>query len=509
MAVSMALVGASAAQAAAPDWGYSSTAKNADGSLDFSEWTSLGNLSGGTGIGSLSFTRNDLSYTIEVNAPSSDYYVQPLIANVVINDNDDTAWTYSFAHGSASTSWPLYVNDDTAPYYNELRVSPPMYFMKQSDDALSVAVVGIANVSGNDLPEINYSEVLDVTNDGRLIHNVTITNISGEVLPSIGFTQSVDTMLNDDDYIPIISNGTNSVYIDSGEFRLYLEMLKGDLMEAGPWPDYHEREGYVPVNSYSADQTIVDGVDTDVSYSLNRADFQPDTSVTIGYQERLLAPVEIVPQNVSVKYVDNDANGAAVTPVAGTVVDFVGLPGDAVGFTAVNAQAGIPAGYVYVSIDNVATYDTDPAVTQIITVHVKHALANPVNLETTRTITYSGGGDKTPATVVQTQAWVKWTDQITGETVYTSERGYDAVPTPTIDGWSVSPDQVPATSAVARTTTAPANETVTITYTVEFQTGGSIVTSAPQSTGAALALLMLAAGTMVAVGLARKIHHVK
>ena len=377
MAVSTALVGVSAAQAADTSaWGYTSTPKNTNGSLDFSGWTNLGTLSSGTQIGQLSFTRNSLSYTITVNTPVSGYddSAHLLVANVVVNENDGSSWTYAFGWGDASTSLPMYTTDNMTSYYEDLAASSITYYVKHTDAALAVAVTGTAYVDDADSPQIAYSEVLDVTSDGRMIHTMTFTNTSAATLPSIGFMASLDTMLGDNDEVPIIANGTNSVYIDNGAFRLYLEMLKGDVMEAGPWWNASSRDGFVPVNNYAKDQTIITDEDSDVSYTLNKADLRAGTSVSLSFQERLLAPVEVVPQNVTVTYVDDDANGAAITPTAGTVTAFTGMPGDPVGFTTAAAQAGVPAGYEVASIENVATYDVDPAVDQVIVVHVRHTL---------------------------------------------------------------------------------------------------------------------------------------
>jgi len=516
MAVSVALVGASMAQAADPNpdaWGYNSTPKNADGSLDFTGWNNLGSPAAGTVLGSLSFTRNGLDYTIKVQAPPSLSYNfranlddppvpfgPMLVANIVVNNTDGISYEYSYEQGSGESSTAMYYDNSRGGI---LPVPSLTFYMKQIDGALAVAMTGMATVDGADSPQIRYTEVLDVTSEGQLIHNTIFTNTSGSVLPSIGFSAGLDTMLSSsngvsNDEIPIVANSTNSVYIDNGDFRLYLEMLKGDSMVAGDWGDMRSQGGYLNVNGTPAGQDIIDHVDTAIVYNLNRTDLQPGTSVSLSYQERLLAPSELVPQHVNINYVDDDANGAAVSPASGAITTLTGMPGETIPFTPDAAEAAVPTNYTLSAIDttNAVRYDINPNTDQVITVHFAHMQAETGTLETTRTIVYSGAGAQTPASVVQSQSWMVLTDQVNGSISYVSSQGYDAVASPTVAGYAADPKEVPATAA-ARTTTKPVDETVTVKYTVSVQTGGAALQAGPGSAGA-LALLLVAAGAAVA-----------
>ena len=466
VAATMALLGLgagiSAAQAAGPE-GYNSTPKNADGSLDFSGWTPVTAFYGDV-LGTLNFTRNGINYTVTSRAPDG----RILLFNTITNNDTAEDWTYAYTHGSGITSY-LWWTDTTGRY--RLDSIPEQYYIKTLADGYAIAVVLTVMI---DNTEFLYSEVLDVTNEGRLIHHLTYTNTTGQTIPGISFSANLDTMLNSNDAIPIYAGGINTVYIENAQFRLYLDMLNGAEMLAGDWDNTDTLLGYQNVNYFSEDDIIVNGVDSDVNYSTIRADFLPGTSRTLSFEERLLAPEETVAQYAHVIYVDDDASGAEVTPVAGTPVDLVGLPGEATGYTEAVAQSGVPANYEFVGIDDVEYFDMDPDTDQYITVHLahKHSLET---MTTTRTIIYVGGGSLAP--VVQEQLWVIDTDLVTGVILYYSAAGYEAVASPVVANLQVDLAVVVATAAGGPQSTLPTNTTVTVNYspTVAVLTGGSVV----------------------------------
>ncbi len=500
LAGAMALAGIAlagpAAQAADDDtWGYDSTPKNADGSLDFSGWTPVADDSYGASLGSLDFTRNGIGYTIGVDVPEGSD--APLVANIITNNDLGQSWTYSFFNGDGSTSSRSMVTTDEDGVVSKVSLSPEesQLYIKSQDGALAVAETGSVYMTYDpDTFEdeyLDYSEVLDITSDGRLVHHLTLTNSTEATLSDIGFSVLLDTELNGDDRIPIISNGADSVYIDNGDFRLYLGLLDGDQMLAGSWGSSETLDGFLDVNGYDKDATILDGVDSSIFYGLDQADLPAGQSVSLTYEERLLAPTEIVPQDVLVKYADDDADGAAVTPKDGTTTEFSGLPGDPVGFTEDAAQAGVPDNYVYQSIDNVDTFDIDPATVQTITVHLTHQHTTGT-VEATRTIHYTGAGELTPADAVQTLTWTTDTDDVTGQTTYEGE-GLPAVATPAIDGYVTDTASVPAVAEAGADSTEPADSQVTVRYAeslpqnvqvawVDDDADGAAVTALPDTT---------------------------
>ncbi|MDR1634232.1 MAG: VWA domain-containing protein [Bifidobacteriaceae bacterium] len=168
-------------------------------------------------------------------------------------------------------------------------------------------------------------------------------------------------------------------------------------------------------------------------------------------------------QTVTVVYVDDHAGGVAVTPTSGARVSVTGPALAAVGFTQGEAEAGVPAGYVFVSLDNVATFDDDDAAAQVITVHVGHHHSYS-DLQTTRTIEYLGAGAATPAAVSQSVRWRVDSDDVTGLTTYSLAEGYPPVVSPTVPGYTADPLTVPATPAVASTAIPPADSSAQVVY---------------------------------------------
>ncbi|MCL2482894.1 MAG: hypothetical protein FWF43_05685, partial [Propionibacteriaceae bacterium] len=175
-------------------------------------------------------------------------------------------------------------------------------------------------------------------------------------------------------------------------------------------------------------------------------------------------------QKVNVVYVDDDSNGAPVTPVAGTLTQLTGLSGSPVSYQESQARAGVPAAYVYASLDNVDTYDFVDAADQTITVHLVQGYStNP--LPVARTIHYVGAGAVTPADVVQPMTWTVTTNLVTGVKVYTTtDQGYPGVTTPAVDGYQADVAQVGAKTPVTPSSEEPKSESVTVTYTPTTQT---------------------------------------
>ncbi|MDR2566119.1 MAG: PKD domain-containing protein [Bifidobacteriaceae bacterium] len=173
--------------------------------------------------------------------------------------------------------------------------------------------------------------------------------------------------------------------------------------------------------------------------------------------------VAIPTQPVSVVYVDDAAAGAPVVPLAGTRTALVGPRLSPVGFTEAEARAGVPAGYVFVSLDNVATFDDDDSQAQTITVHLAHHHTQS-SLAVTRTIEYLGAGAATPAPVAEDLLWYADADDVTGDVVYSTPGGYSEVASPVVPGFTADPLVVEATAPVASTSVRPVDTVVTVVY---------------------------------------------
>jgi len=174
-------------------------------------------------------------------------------------------------------------------------------------------------------------------------------------------------------------------------------------------------------------------------------------------------------QTVNIVYVDEDDEQAIV----GTD-QITGPSESAVGFTEEDAQAGAPEGYDYASMDNVTTFDADTDEDQTITVYVTHHHTSGT-LTTSRTITYTGAGDRTPSPVTQSISWATDTDEATGEVIYTTTATeYPALSSPVVGGFHVDVAQVSAAGVTSPTTTTPQSSTVTVTYTADTQTANVV-----------------------------------
>ncbi|MCL2783105.1 MAG: VWA domain-containing protein, partial [Propionibacteriaceae bacterium] len=180
-----------------------------------------------------------------------------------------------------------------------------------------------------------------------------------------------------------------------------------------------------------------------------------NTTVTVTYT--------VIPTKIQIVFYDDDSK-AQVSPSATFNAELSGNPGDTVSFTDTEAEAGFNTGiYQIARIDNVSSFTFAD---QTITVHLTHKKSiETVNV--TRTITYSGAGDKTPAAVVQTIPWTMTTDLVTNvPTCTTTATNYPAVTTPSIDYYIPSRTEVPALAVTTPPATCPpANISESVTYT--------------------------------------------
>ncbi|MCL2784095.1 MAG: Ig-like domain-containing protein [Propionibacteriaceae bacterium] len=360
---------------AAP-WGYESTQKNANGSLNFSGWTNRGLPASETALGSLSFKRNGIDYKLTGNVP---YKRVPgggqalLGANIIHDSASGWDWFYTYSYGLSATSGLWYTNGAGTAQW--LLVTPTAFYTKSQQGNTAIAVAGSAWVS-NVL--MTYSEVLDFTMDGFMTHTITLTNPSSSTISNTGFQVLIDTELVGWDYVPIVVQNRNTVLIESDPFRLYLEKLEANQLLAGDFKtaNFASRpmvpQNWVVLDRQRPGSVLKENVDTAIMYNVNQSNIGPGQSVTISFRERLVGPHEY--SSVNVRYVDDDNNGAVLTPKAGTQTHFEGVAGDPVGFTEADARAGVPDGYEYVSMTGATTFPLGSV--GILTVHVAQPRMN-------------------------------------------------------------------------------------------------------------------------------------
>jgi hypothetical protein len=193
---------------------YEDTPLNPYSGLDFTtgDWTpaSCSNL------GTYPFTRNGVTHSVAVGCPNKT--TNPLFANEI-----DGVHTYSYNGGSATRSFLFYTGLGQTNV--EIDIPNRVYYKAES------AVAWVSQYRA----EFILSEVLDVTNDGRLIHHLTITNRTTETLEGLTFRVNLDTMLDGNDNITIFSVGGNhdAAYMKNAAIRLDLALINGDHMLAG------------------------------------------------------------------------------------------------------------------------------------------------------------------------------------------------------------------------------------------------------------------------------------
>ncbi|MDR2565540.1 MAG: hypothetical protein LBC97_05670 [Bifidobacteriaceae bacterium] len=436
----------------------------ANGAVDFSGWTAVTS-SYGTHLATDEFERNGVSYQVEIVVPSNTN--APLFANTILNRTDGLSHTYSFINGDASTSGYWITYGGTRDRLTSGGCIQVAYYSGELQGAPVGAKERECSVGGTTL---RVSEVIRLTADGRIVHDVTLTNVGTAQLAGFSFGVNLDTMLDSEDWIPIIKSTANAAYIENDDFRLYLAATTRDRVLVGSWTDRSDLENWVNLADFRAGDVAVDHTDSAIEYQLVNRTLAPGASASLAFEERVFAAAEIQPGQVEVKLVDDDASGAAVQPTDPEAAQLNGEPLTEVGFTQEDAEALVPAGYELVSIDpaleenDPLLYDGDNSTTQEIVLHLVH-IHTLGQVTATRTITYEGAGDLTPPAVVQTQTVDTDKDEVTGVTTYANGSGYPAVVSPEVEGYWPLTAVVPAVGA--STSAEPQNLTVTVRYVTD------------------------------------------
>jgi hypothetical protein len=371
VALAATIAHASSVLAAAPD--LVELPRLANGAVDFTgaQWSAITPAVGEV-MATDRFERNGVTYRVDVRNPWTSGFswgANPLVANAITNERDGDSHTYSYNAGNATTSsfllatagelWGLSCHHARAYYTGTIGGSP-----------VAARQCGYSPLTGVDL---TFSDVVRLAADGRIVHDVTVTNVGTAALGQFGFGVMLDTMLDQDDEVPLIKSAANAIYMQNGGFRLYLTMTQGDLMLAGSWayaPD--DFGGWSDVADSRAGGTIVDGVDSAVVYQTLGNGLAVGASARLQYEERVFSASEIQPAMARVTLVDDDRAGAEVAPVDPGAAVLTGEPLTEVGFTWADAEALVPTGYAVASIDNVALYDDDNSTVQEIMVYLVH-----------------------------------------------------------------------------------------------------------------------------------------
>ena len=377
------------------------------------------------------FTRWDLG--LQQVANSSDHYdfVLFITDGYPTNDRGDTITDQSDIIAAANNVKAkgtriiaVFAPSGTGAAVNNVQIS--------NLEAISGTVTGDPSVLLNDYYVTDWSNMVD---QFQALANLCASTNTGEATRTIHYV-NVDGTVMAPDVVQTVSY-TKTTDLSSGEVTYTPEN-----------PSYQPVESPA-IAGYTPDQSTVGFVAVPVTADSG------DLEVTVVYTPDT--------QRVVVTLVDDDTNGSVVPAKAGAKVEVTGPTGTAVGFTEADARNTVPDGYDYVRVVNVDFFDSDDTAVQTIIVHVRHHISS-ASMTTTRTITYVGAGARTPAAVVQQLTWTVSTDDASDITTYSPQgSGYPVVTSPVVTGYQPDKQTVNA-RLVSTLTTAPQNETVTVTY---------------------------------------------
>ncbi|MGH1724994.1 mucin-binding protein, partial [Enterococcus durans] len=271
--------------AAVPTVAASSPTDNTgDLNAQFSNWTAADNSTTATGT----FKANGSNYEVTMKGPDGSGTLE---ANTIEKTAEGIAHTYSFNKGTGSTGRYYSVSNGTINWISTL--SDTKYYTSTNSAGNGM----FARVFNSDSYQI--AETVQVTQDGKIKHDVTIRNKSSKAITGLnGMGVSLDTMLDSDDRIPIYSDGTGGIYIQNGGITLYCSPVVNSNVFAGQWND-NNQSAYVTANG--AEGTILkDGVDTAVLYETPVTTLAPDQSITFSFAERVLVNTKVVEHLVDV-----------------------------------------------------------------------------------------------------------------------------------------------------------------------------------------------------------------
>ena len=204
---------------------------------------------------------------------------------------------YVFRQGSSSTS-KIYFKDymENAATFQPLAIRDITNQIRDMGTNHDVRATQIFN-------KIKRIETRTLGNNGEIIHNIEIVNISSDVVKG-RVRQQFDTMLNENDHVPIYANGIEGIYIQDivkGQpVRLYIDAIEGiDDFSVGT---YNVFDSVVPVRgkNYEKGEKIVSDTDSAVFYAID-LDLQPGERKTYAYKEFLSTAV-----SYTVRYLDSE-----------------------------------------------------------------------------------------------------------------------------------------------------------------------------------------------------------
>ena len=185
---------------------------------------------------------------------------------------------------------------------------------------------------------------------------------------------------------------------------------------------------------------------------------------TPGYPWLTLGMIAQGQQVVEIAYVDDGGRPVAVD---GMPAGVAGSSGALVGFSEQMAQASVPDGYAFSSLDNVTSFDNDPTVNQTITIHLSSSPTDPPTTTTAPPTTTT-----TPPTTTTTPPTTTTTPPTSSTP--TAPTTTQAPPTSTTPATTDVPT-APATTPTPGTTPTPPTPTAPATTQVPTAPATTVV----------------------------------
>ena len=205
--------------------------------------------------------------------------------------------TFSFSHGGMSTTYK---------HGGPALSTPTVYSRTLKNGQAQIARQWDL---GN---QVSMTELYNVTTDGLMEHLIYVTNNGSTPYEFKGLDWDLDTMLDDNDQIPIIADGHGGAYI-VGDITLWLQPMYGVSEYSHRWnyPDEQRKA----LQGIEAGKTTLDKIDTAIDYQFKDGTVAPGKTMVWGFRECLF-PKGMDPITngiVRVTYVDQAGNEVGQT----------------------------------------------------------------------------------------------------------------------------------------------------------------------------------------------------
>ncbi|MEG9272869.1 hypothetical protein V6S58_07300, partial [Streptococcus thermophilus] len=279
---------------------HSNTDQNIINKINNSISTASFNLVDNNELNEYVFLRNNVNYTIILNAPKNSDNL--MVANHILDTKKKTEYTYSYLNGSASTSGFGYINTTDDKLFPLSGNNNGYYKVSDGKDE----VLAENNFSNYD-NDVRVTEDILVNNSGYIVHKVSFKNISSFKLGQRKYYALLDTMLNDNDYIPIYKDNYSGAFISNTDMLLYTNIISQGNSYALNWQERYTQNSDVQINNNSTYKkplvyndllkqnvsVLKDNVDTAIRYVTPSVSLSPQESIDIIFTESVFSKKEI------------------------------------------------------------------------------------------------------------------------------------------------------------------------------------------------------------------------